>query len=154
MDTAELLQRGYRYALSLTHDPQEAQDLLHDAWVRVLSSGAPQHKGYLFTTIRNGFVDRRRRGQVVRFESLDRPSADPQGSAEQGVGDKELVALVLAELRPEEREAIYLSAVEGYTAAEIGAMSGTTKNTVLSWLHRARKKVAEAFAPSVREGVR
>ena len=26
----ELLQRGYRYAVSLTHDPARAEDLLHD----------------------------------------------------------------------------------------------------------------------------
>ena len=89
----------------------------------------------------------------MRFEALGAPSEDGRQGVEQHLGDKQLVAQVLGGLRPEEREALYLSAVEGYTAEEIGAMSSTTKNTVLSWLHRARKKVAEAFVPARKEVV-
>jgi len=51
------------------------------------------------------------------------------------------MGVVLAHLRPEEREALYLNTVEGYTAVEIGAMTGEPRGTVLSRLHRARERL-------------
>ena len=57
MDTRELLQGGFRYAMSLTHDRQQAEDLLQEAWARVLAANGPRHKGYLYATLRNVFHD-------------------------------------------------------------------------------------------------
>ena len=41
------------------------------------------------------------------------------------------------------RNAIYLHYFEGYTAAEIGAILGAKRNTVLSWLSRGRQALRE-----------
>ena len=147
METRILLQNGYRYALSLTHDKEEAEDLLQDAWAKVLKAGGPRHKGYLYAAIRNGFIDARRRAKVVSIVPTDVPEIYPDAlhGAETTAARKELLSQVLAVLRPEEREALFLNAVEGYTAAEIGKLSDTPRNTVLSLLHRARRKVLAAF---------
>jgi len=51
------------------------------------------------------------------------------------------------QLRPNEREALYLNAVEGYTAREIAKQTDMPRNTVLSLIFRARKKLAEIIAP-------
>jgi RNA polymerase sigma-70 factor (ECF subfamily) len=147
MTTRTLLQNAFRYALSLTHDREQAEDLLQEAWAKVLKAGGPHHKGYLYAAIRNGFLDERRRNKVVSFVPTDLPEhfADALVGAETQAARRQLLAQALAVLRPEEREALYLSAVEGYTAAEIGELSNTPRNTVLSLLHRARQKVLAAF---------
>jgi RNA polymerase sigma-70 factor (ECF subfamily) len=48
---------------------------------------------------------------------------------------------LLSELRPEEREALFLHEVEGYTASEISRMTGQPRGTVLSLMHRARERL-------------
>ena len=50
---------------------------------------------------------------------------------------------VLARLRVEEREVLYLAVAERYRAAEIAAMTGRPRNTVLSLMHRAKRKLRE-----------
>ena len=44
VDFGGLAQRGYRFALSLTHDSALADDLVQDVWLSVLTTGGPlQH---------------------------------------------------------------------------------------------------------------
>jgi RNA polymerase sigma-70 factor (ECF subfamily) len=52
---------------------------------------------------------------------------------------------LLAGLRTPEREALYLNVVEGYTAKEIGRLTDTSRNTVLSLIHRAKEKLRAAL---------
>lgn len=70
-DLADLVQRGYRFAYSLTHDCAWADDLVQDAWVSILRAAGPWSREYLFATIRNRFVDECRRRRIVGFESLE-----------------------------------------------------------------------------------
>jgi len=48
----------------------------------------------------------------------------------------------LETLRPVERESLFLSAVEGYTAQKIADFTQQPRGTILSLIHRARKKVS------------
>ncbi len=145
----QVLQGGFRYAFSLTHDRAEAEDLIQEACVSILAADAPWDKAYVFTTIRNRFIDRYRRKQKVLFLSLegekDGETFEPQYAIESWdapdyLGNGQLER-ALAELRPEERETIYLAVVEGYTAQEIAGMTGRPRGTVLSLLHRTRYKL-------------
>ena len=52
---------------------------------------------------------------------------------------------LLAFLRPEEREALYMNAVEGYSAREIAELTDRPRNTVLSLIHRGKKKFRDAI---------
>lgn len=143
----ELLQCGYRYAVSLTHHHADAEDLTHQAWVNLCRrySGVTS-RAALFTTIRHLFIDRCRRARVVAFDSFDSledsapaPAPEPVGA---GVhGDLEQL---LGALRPGEREAIYLHHVEGHTAEEVGVLTSQPRGTVLSLLNRAMKKLRKA----------
>ncbi len=47
----------------------------------------------------------------------------------------------LGRLRPEERAVLYLSAVEGFTAKQIGELLDWPRGTVLSMLHRSKNKI-------------
>jgi len=151
-----LLVRGYRYGLSLTHDPDRAEDLLQDAWVSVLKARGPREIGYLFAAIRSRFVDQTRRKRIELVEALPPEEleriADDERSwqPEISLGSKDLEA-ALAKLRPEEREILFLQAVEGFTAKEIGELTGRPRGTVLSLLHRTRKKLVRALGEPRRE---
>ncbi|MEM9594638.1 MAG: RNA polymerase sigma factor [Acidobacteriota bacterium] len=147
MDERELIQAGYRYALSLAHSPQDAEDLVQAASVKLYErQGALGNRPLFLTTIRNLFYDGWRRGKVVAFRSMDsEPSGEPS-TADPSPGIRRDLLYFLGKLRPEEREAIYLNVVEGYTAEEIARWTDRPRNTVLSHLHRARKRLASAAA--------
>lgn len=143
----ELLQSAYRYALSLAHDPAAAEDLVQEACIAVLSTGASWGKPYLFTTIRNRFIDHYRRSQRVLFVTLDGGDdlADDHDRAD-GLPDVlqwGAIDRALGVLRVEERETLYLAIVEGYTAQEIADFTGRPRGTVLSLLHRTKRKLRE-----------
>lgn len=152
--TEELLRQGYRFALSLTHDPSQAEDLLQDAWVAVLGAKGPRTAAYLITAVRSRWVDRHRRALIAPTESLDaKPRlareverefwADPCHAAAM----RRSLGRALGLLRPEERAVLLLSAVEGYTAAEIGKLLDAPRGTVLSLMHRTRAKMRRWLDP-------
>jgi RNA polymerase sigma-70 factor, ECF subfamily len=137
---------GYRYALSLTHDPIAAEDLLQDGCLSMLAAGASWERAYLFATLRNRFIDRCRRNRKIRFLSLEdggeRAESDATSDWEPPdvLRDGQLER-ALGELRSEEREALFLAIVEGYTAEEIARLTARPRGTVLSLLHRAKGKL-------------
>lgn len=145
----QVLQGGFRYAYSLTHDRAEAEDLLQEACVSILGASAPWDRAYLFTTIRSRFIDRYRRNQKVLFiplegerdgEAVESQYASEGWDAPDYLGNGQLDR-ALSSLRPEERETIFLAVVEGYTAQEIAERTGRPRGTILSLLHRTRHKL-------------
>lgn len=143
----ELLQCGYRYAMSLTHHRADAEDLTQQAWVNLHRRyGGVTSCAALFTTIRHLFIDHCRRARVVAFDSLDSPASEPIPEAANTGVHSDLEHL-LGTLRPGEREAIYLHHVEGHTAEEVGVLTRQPRGTVLSLLHRAMKKLRKAADP-------
>ena len=67
----DILHRGYRYAFSLTHDDEMAQDILQEACLKISRRGGPWQIPYLVTTIRNTYFDSLRRSRKIEFEPLD-----------------------------------------------------------------------------------
>ena len=57
----DLLQRAFRYALSLTANRASAEDLLQEACLRLSRGSGPWKTGYLQKTVRNLFLDGYRR---------------------------------------------------------------------------------------------
>jgi len=143
---AERLQSGYRYALALTHHPEDAQDLVQEAWLNLCRRyGRVESNALLFTAVRNLFVDQCRRKKIVQFESLDQPEP-PELPAinDEEPGLKGDLATLLAVLRPVERETLFLHYYLGHTADEIAQLTGQPRGTVLSLLRRAIAKLREA----------
>jgi len=142
-DHRELVQAGFRYALSLTHCEPDAEDLVQEAWLRLYQRRRGEvNKPLLFTAIRNLFVDQHRRHQLVIFERMDEEREWPDPSSLPEEVSMEDLEPALAALRPEEREAIFLNSVEGYTAQEIADLTQRSRNTVLSMISRGKKKMA------------
>jgi RNA polymerase sigma factor (sigma-70 family) len=138
----ELMQSGYRYALSLTHHRHDAEDLLQEAWLNLCRRyGAASSQAALYTTIRHLFIDRCRRNRVIAFDAVEempQPLPAPPETPPGTVGD---VESLLGRLRPGEREAVYLHYIAGHTAEEVGALTHQPRGTVLSLLHRTLKKL-------------
>jgi RNA polymerase sigma-70 factor (ECF subfamily) len=68
--------RLYRYLLYLTRDPQLAQDIFQDTWIRVLERGAQYSARYKFETwlmsiARNLVIDNARRKHPASFSELE-----------------------------------------------------------------------------------
>lgn len=144
-DPATLVQAGYRFALSLSHHHYDAEDLVQQASMKCHHRyGAVANRSVLYTAIRNLFYDQLRRQKIIVFESVEGQEFPPDTTVPQPGTHGDLDVL-LAGLRAEEREALYLNAVEGYTAREIADQTGCPRNTILSLLHRARQKLTAAW---------
>ncbi len=150
----ELLQDGYRFALSLTNNSAEAEDLVQDCWLKLYErKGKIESRTLLFTVIRNRFIDSWRRKKSVQMQSLDTASEQVGNSTDPD--DKLLLEKVyeaLEELPPKEREALYLQCMEEYTASEISELTGQPRGTVLSLIFRARNKLTELLGLSQEKG--
>ena len=57
-------------------------------------------------------------------------------------------------LRSEEREVLFLAAVEGYTAREIAAATERPRGTVTSLIYRARRKLLRSLSEAETEALR
>ena len=156
-DLDDLVNRGYRFALSLTHDVTRAEDLTQDAWFAILRCRGPWSREYLFTTIRSRFIDQYRRDKRIEVEPLENHAEveaelDPQDWG----GDLPFVATdgrfeqALGRLSADERAVLYLAAVEDYTAQQIANLLDRPRGTVLSSIHRARGKLRKFMATDSR----
>lgn len=158
-EAERMVQEGYRYALALTHNREDAEDLVQDAWLKLRGKeDSLPDKPLLFITIRHGFIDRLRRDNLVPFHSMEdmgeKASSEPEP---EGAWSDEQWEYALAKLRVEEREALFLNVMEGFTAGEIADKTGNNRNAVLSLLSRGKKKLArwllEVKSPGHRAGL-
>ena len=143
--TKENLNSLYRYALSLTHKEEWAYDLVSDAvekvWVRPL---VLNKMAYAKKVIRHRFFDDKKKAdfhnesieEVIELESFE--------NLESMTIQKNEVEKTLRILKPEERELLYLWAVEDYTLQEISSLTGTPRGTLTSRLSRLKAKIKEA----------
>ncbi len=112
---------------------------MQQAWFKLHRKyGKVETKALLFKTIRNLRMDRLRRDKIVSFEPMEEREFDSNSEVR---ASKEDVKAILEQLRKEEREALYLNVVEGYTAQEISEMTGSPRGSILSLIHRAKKKL-------------
>jgi len=137
----------YRFALYLSGERGEAEDITSETFVRAWTAPGPIEmvtvKGYLFTIARNLFLQglRRKSRHVALNEDLRDPQANPYRQAEQ----KEKLDSVLTELQklPEEsRSALLMRAVDGMAYEEIARALGISLAAVKVKIHRARIALA------------
>ena len=148
------LNRLYRYAFTLTCDESEAFDLVQDTVERCLKN--PPHSTHALDAwarriLRNRFIDIKRRQSVVEelpaSEAIDTELvAIDVSSLEQVIIDQDQLRRIWAKLQPVEREILYYWAVEEMSAEEIADVMATRRGTVLSRIHRLRKRLMEETA--------
>lgn len=142
---AATLNQLFRYCLALSNDSADAQDLLQSAIEAYLRrpGSVSQPVAYIRQSARNRFYDQWRRHQRLRFESLVNPDlvAGVEQDLERAMIDQQAVAAINDLLSPQERECVFLWAVEGLTATEIAEQLGEPRGTILSRLHRLKQRL-------------
>jgi len=146
----EQLNQLYRFAISLTNHDDQAYDLLQtcvEKYLKANRQAVESPVAYLKRMIRNEFIDQTRRRRFycdVDSDVIDRIS-DEQSlneiTIEEIVVQQSEVAALLGTMQPEERELLYLWAVEEYTIDEIAKIKQVPRGTLLSKLHRLKKRV-------------
>jgi RNA polymerase sigma-70 factor (ECF subfamily) len=148
-----LLPRLRRFALVLTRSGDAADDLLQSALERALSRldqwQPDSHLDrWMFAIIRSVWLNGQRAAAIRRADALEDHeqalSADGEATALAAVGLAE-VREAFAQLSPEQRQALLLVGVEGYTYAEAAEFLGLPIGTVISRLTRGRLALAAAL---------
>jgi len=140
----EFVQIGFRFALSLSNNRHEAEDLVQQACLKVIAKkGRLSSRSYLLTSIRNLFYDKVRRNKLIAFEPLDNMETTLPASSSFALGRKLDLESSLNRLTAEEREVIYLNCVEGYSAAELAPILGKPRSTILNIISRAKARLLE-----------
>ena len=143
--------QAYRYCISLSGDPDEAFDLLQASFEKLLKRGVEDlesPKLYLYRIIRNQFIDLRRKDKTWRFNEFHEETNIIHLNSDRFddiLATKDEVETLMKSMSPEERELIYLSAVEGYSVTEMSELSGTPRGTLLSKLHRLKLRLKKQF---------
>jgi RNA polymerase sigma-70 factor (ECF subfamily) len=137
------------FAISLTGNGDQADDLVQEAIVRGLSNldkfeAGTNLQAWLFTILRNQFYTLKRRKR--------REVADPDGMMagslstlpeQHGSLDLRDLAMALAQLPPEQREVLLFAGAEGLKYEEIAQICGAKIGTIKSRMNRARARLAE-----------
>jgi RNA polymerase sigma-70 factor, ECF subfamily len=137
----------YRFALYLSGERGEAEDITSETFVRAWTSPGPIEvatvKSYLFTIARNLFLQGRQKKS--RHVALDDELRDPQAGPYVQAEQKEKLLSVMTELQrlPEaSRSALLMRAVDGMAYEEIAQVLGISLVAVKVKIHRARLALA------------
>lgn len=150
----------YGYALTLTRDKTEAEDLVQETYLRAVKAANPPApegnlKAWLFVVMRNAWLNIARHNQsgrrVFEFE-VD----EPEGVASDAASnphvvylrklEREQVRAAIEKLPDAYREIVVLRDLEGFSYHEIATVLNCPAGTVMSRLGRAREKLREALS--------
>jgi RNA polymerase sigma-70 factor (ECF subfamily) len=141
----------YRYALLLSGDRAEAEDITADAFVRLWTAPGEIRlgtvKAYLFTIARHLYLDRQR--AQARLTTLDPALPSKAPTAEDEAAVRAEVAQVRAAIRhlPEADRTALLMRASGVSYDEIARALQTSVGAIKVRVHRARKRLLEARQP-------
>ncbi len=134
----EILNRGYRYALSLTNNEDDSFDLVQSSYLKIIEKNKPLIISYLITTIRNLFIDSKRK-EKLKLNWIKKVT--PKTSFKAKFTTEPYLERVLSELPVRDREILFLSILEEYTAQEISDLMKIPRGTILSILSRTKQKL-------------
>ena len=169
-DVLPLLPNLYGAALRMTRNPQDAEDLVQEAYLRAYRGFASFQEGtnlraWMYRILTNTFINsyRKRQREPVTIQEdeiedwylYDKLGASgAEASAESEVLEKipdEDVQRALEDLPEQFRMAVLLADVEGFSYKEIAEILDIPIGTVMSRLHRGRKALQKALWETVRE---
>jgi len=142
-----------RFALSLTGEAADADDLLQATVERILLKGMPEdaHVGkWTYRVCKNIWIDELRSREVRQRspQSVIAEGAEEAPSAERVANDEREMAGVsqaLDKLPVDQRLALTLVAVEGKTYAEAAEIMDVPIGTIMSRISRARRFLVDTY---------
>ena len=145
-------------ALRVVGDREEAEDVVHDAFVAVwrkidrFDADRGSLRSWLMTVVRNRAIDRiraRRPGMDLEDadeRSLLRTGPNPTWEAALRRASAVEVRAAIAALPDEQRRAVELAYFEGYTYREVAELTGVPPGTATGRLRLALAKLRDALA--------
>ena len=137
------------FAISLTRDATQADDLVQDTIVKAWSNfdkftPGSNLRAWLFTILRNTFYSARRktRREVSDADGIHaaRLATRPEHDGRLALND---FRTAFAQLPDEQREALILVGASGFSYEEAAEMTGVAVGTVKSRANRGRRRLAE-----------
>lgn len=144
----------WAYLARVSGDPTLADDLLQESYIRFLAADAPRidvdgevaARRYLFRIATNLLRDHWRRPKATAIEDVSEDhfvAPDTSDAAD----SRALLGPALLQLKPRERQLLWLAYAEGYSHREIAAIMGLASASVRLLLFRARRKAAHLIQP-------
>jgi RNA polymerase sigma-70 factor (ECF subfamily) len=141
----------YGYAMTLTRNANEAEDLVQETYLRAAAAAnRPDNdglKGWLFVIMRNAWLNQLRHvNSGPRFVDLDANEQPVEASNNPHIVylrklEREQVRRAIESLPAAYREIVVLRDIEGFTYQEIATVLHCPAGTVMSRLGRARGKL-------------
>ena len=146
--------RLFGLAYRMLGTPADAEDVLHDAWLRWHaqdSNALDDAEAWLVTVTTRLALDRLRRAKTERAhypgpwlpEPLTAQSEQPDAQVEQAESLTMSFLLLLERLNAQERAAFLLREVFDYSHAEAAAMLGIGEDACRQRVHRAKTKLRD-----------
>lgn len=139
-----------RYALSLSRNVSDGEDLLQDCLERAFAHRATWRggslKSWLMTIMTNLERNRHRSGpRPSAFVDIAEAETVPATQAPADPLESDRLKTAIELLPPDQRAVLMLVVVEGYSYQEVAAIMDVPPGTVMSRLSRARRKLAEVL---------
>jgi RNA polymerase sigma-70 factor (ECF subfamily) len=157
-DALQHLDALYGYAMTLTRDMTEAEDLVQETYLRAASAvnrpnGDSNLKGWLFVIMRNAWLNQlRHKNSGPRFVDLE-PNEQPVDETQETPHvvylrklEREQVREAIESLPHAYREIVVLRDIEGFSYQEIAMVLNCPAGTVMSRLGRARGKLRKLLS--------
>jgi RNA polymerase sigma-70 factor (ECF subfamily) len=150
----EIVRRYERPVLSLlarmVNDPALAEDLAQETFLKAyrrLSTFDTERRfsSWLFRIAHNTAIDALRRRGPVEVEPDREPAVPPPPDPVEAADLGRALDAALAKLRPQHRMAVLLRYQQGFSYEEIGDAMEIPEGTAKTFVHRARKLMAEAL---------
>jgi RNA polymerase sigma-70 factor (ECF subfamily) len=139
----------WAYIARATNDASGADDLLQEAYFRLLRSSATfesddHRKNYLFRIATNLIRDRYRRPRIDAAQLPEHGDGDipAEGDLARETEQRSDLQRALAQLSHRERELVWLAYGQGSTHQEIAGALGLKTGSIKPLLFRARRKLA------------
>jgi RNA polymerase sigma factor (sigma-70 family) len=156
------LDGAYNLARWLTRNPDDAQDMVQEAYLRAFKffdtlRGADT-RAWLLTIVRNTcytWLQHNRPGDLATpfdedIHSREIESADPASLVLKNASEQ-MLKQALEELPAEFREVVVLRDLEGFSYKEIALIAKVPTGTVMSRLARARRRLKELLCNRLKE---
>jgi RNA polymerase sigma-70 factor (ECF subfamily) len=144
----------WAYLARVSGDPALADDLMQESFVRFLcadfkAEDEASGRRYLFRIGTNLMKDHWRRKPSSSIEEMPE-LAFASHTGESQMDSNALLAAAMNQMKPKERQMLWLAYAEGYSHKEIAEVMGVGSASVRLLLFRARRKIAGYLA--VEEG--
>lgn len=139
----------WAYLARVTGDAALADDLMQESYVRFLTAAAPTDgevsaRRYLFRIATNLMRDHWRRQRSTSIDDVPEERFASAGHAAQTEAEA-VLGPALKQLRPRDRQLLWLAYAEGYNHREIAEVLGLASPSIRLLLFRARRKAAQAL---------